>query len=451
MKNMRPNSFYLLALILPTLFLACNLLQPEPPLTDTPPTKPSPENTAESKPTTELMTSTELVLPEDLVYQGAFRLPNGEEEYSWAWGGAALTYYPGGDPDGPDDGYPGSLFGTGHDWYQNVSEISIPVPVISPTKVVSELNTAVTLQDFQDIREDMFDHLDYEVPRAGLEYMPRQGEQTSDKLYFCWGQHYQDETSTITSHGWSELDLSDPQSAGPWSIANSIIYSVNDYLFAIPMNWADHYTPGKYLATGRYRDGGWSGQGPSLYAIDPWNEGTPPPPGAQISSVPLLLYGYSHTPNDLTMENYSHADEWGGGAWLTAGSKSAVIFAGTKGVGETWYGFANGVVWPDEGPFPPIPEPPNDARGWWATALEAQIIFYDPADLAAVARGEIEPHQPQPYAALTVDQHLFNHHSNQQKYLLGAVGFDRERGLLYVFELFGDGEMPLIHVWKIIG
>ena len=64
-----------------------------------------------------------LIQPADLVYQGAFRLPEGPEEIGWGYSGAAMAVYPGGDPDGPADGYPGSIFGTGHDWNQYVSEI----------------------------------------------------------------------------------------------------------------------------------------------------------------------------------------------------------------------------------------------------------------------------------------------------------------------------------------
>jgi hypothetical protein len=54
------------------------------------------------------------VQPEDLTYLGAFRLPDGPPEIGWYWGGTAMTYYPEGDPNGPDDGFPGSIFGTGH-------------------------------------------------------------------------------------------------------------------------------------------------------------------------------------------------------------------------------------------------------------------------------------------------------------------------------------------------
>ena len=55
------------------------------------------------------------ILPANLHYQGAFRLPDTGDDLGWTWSGHALAYHPGGDPSGPEDGYPGSLFGTGND------------------------------------------------------------------------------------------------------------------------------------------------------------------------------------------------------------------------------------------------------------------------------------------------------------------------------------------------
>lgn len=390
--------------------------------------------------------SGELIQPADLVYQGAFRLPEGPPDLGWEYGGAAMTYYPEGDPEGPDDGYPGSIFGTGHNWHQYVSEISIPRPVLSPDKDLSPLNTARTLQDFQDIRGRLFGEM--EIPRAGLAYLPPQGEQAGGKLYFCWGQHMQ-EGDSGSSHGWCELDLSDPQPAGPWAIGGYPKYVTTDYLFEIPASWAEIHSPGMRLVTGRFRDGGQGGQGPSLLAIGPWNAGNLPAPGSTLPALPLLLYSDVTVPGGTRLENYHHSDEWSGGAWLTAGSKSAVILVGTKGVGDCWYGFADGTVWPDEAPYPPIPAPPNDERGWWSSDFEGQILFYDPAELAAVARGEMDSGEPQPYATLAVDAYLFQVRSAQQKEHLGAASFDRERGLLYLFEPLADGDKPLIHVWQV--
>jgi len=109
----------------------------------------------------------ELIQPADFVYIGAFRLPDGPPEIGWEWSGAALAYHPRGDPAGGDDEFPGSLFGTGHNWNQYVSEVSIPIPVHSPEKDLEQLNQAATLQDFHDIRADLFQHHDFEIPRAG--------------------------------------------------------------------------------------------------------------------------------------------------------------------------------------------------------------------------------------------------------------------------------------------
>ena len=389
--------------------------------------------------------STQLIQPSDLEYKGAFRLPGESGESSWEYSGAAMTYYPDGDSYGPMDGYPGSIFAVGHDWQMYVSEISIPVPVISPTKNLDDLNTATTLQEFHDVRAGLFDPL-VEIIRVGMEYLPAQGNQTSDKLYFAWGQHFQEEGSPelIPSHMWCELDLSNPQTAGPWWVGDpsTSIYSVNDYMFGIPEDWAAANTPGQLLATGRFRDGGWSGQGPSLYAIGPWNDGNPPAPGTRLNATTLLHYDSSYTPGGHTMNDYHHSDEWSGGAWLTAGNKSAVIFVGTKGIGDCWYGCADGT---DEPPWPP-----DCDRGWWSTGFEGQIIFYDPADLAAVARGEIETWEPQPYASLNIDPYLYNVESTQQKEHVRAVSFDRARRLLYIFEPFADeNAKSLVHVWSV--
>jgi hypothetical protein len=388
------------------------------------------------------------IQPADMVYLGAFRLPDGEpgsDVKSWNYGGTAMTYYPNGDPNGANDGFPGSLFAAGHEWEHQVSEISIPAPVISSAKNLDDLHTATTLQGFHDI----FNVKNLEIPRTDLEYLPKQGSQTSGKLYLCWGSHFQEDNDL--SHGWCELNLSNPNVVGKWRLANRYPYSTNDYLFEIPAAWAATHTPGKRLITGRFRDGGWSGQGPSMLAIGPWNQGNPPTTGTQLENTALLLYTSTldFGVGNYTMNDYHHSDEWSGGAWLTAGDKSAVVFVGTKGTGECWYGFANGVVWPEEPPYPEIPPPPYDQRGWWSTGFKGQFIFYDTDDLAAVAAGAKEPWEPQPYASLDIDQYLFNVTSSQQKTHLGAAAFDRARGYLYVMEYRGDGDKCLAHVWKI--
>jgi hypothetical protein len=387
------------------------------------------------------------IRPEHLVYLGAFRLPDcPEHEESWKWSGEALAYYPSGDPQGPDDGFPGSLFGTGHDWKQYVSEVSIPTPVISRAKDVSELNTAGTLQPFRDIRGDLFP--EFEIPYAGLEYLPAQGRQASDRLHFCWGQHNQ-EGKDSPSHGWCELDLANPNAMGPWRIGNCLNYDTNNYLFEIPAEWAAANTPGMRLATGRFREGGQAGRGPSLIAYAPPSNAGPPAPGTRLKCLPLLRYTSVCENDEATLDDYHHSDQWTGGAWLTKGDRSAVVFVGTRGIGKCWYGFADGTVWPDEPPFPEIPPPPNDQRGFWSTRFQTQVIFYDPIDLAAVAQGRKESHEPQPYASLAIDDYLFSPRSPERIQQVRAAAFDRQRSRLFVMEFLADGEKSLVHVWRI--
>lgn len=182
---------------------------------------------------------TNLIQPGDLQYKGAFRLPDVSTGSDWTYSGYGMTYYPHGDPSGPSDGYPGSLYAVGHDQDQMIAEISIPIPVISPSKNVEDLNTAATLQPFTDIRGALFGYMD--IPSPGLEYLPAQGSQLTGKIHFCWSQWIQ---VNEPSHGWFDPNLSAPQIAGPWFFANYSNYLTNDFLFEIPEEWAQENTPG---------------------------------------------------------------------------------------------------------------------------------------------------------------------------------------------------------------
>jgi hypothetical protein len=201
-----------------------------------------------------------------------------------------------------------------------------------------------------------------------------------------------------------------------------------------------------------------------LFAIGPWAEGDPAPAGATLENVtPLLLYGEQQEGNfeidisgEHSMITFSEPDEWSGGAWLTADDKSAVILVGTKALGESWYGFSNGVVYPISGDpdevYPDVPPWPHDARGWWSEDITAQILFYNPSDLAAVATGEMEPWDPQPYATLEIDDYLLNpgyDHERQKRYLVGAPAFDRDRSRLFIMERRADEDKSIVHVFRV--
>jgi hypothetical protein len=288
--------------------------------------------------------------PSDLVYLGAFRLPEGgERPFTFAYGGNAMTFNPTGNPSGAADGFAGSLFITGHDRLpygeltngDQVAEISIPAPVIATS--LAALHRAEFIQDFQDVAQGFFNGLD-EIPRLGMQYLdtPAGGP----KIHLTWGQHMQ-EGEPAPSQAWFDPQLSAPNMQGTWFIGDRRPYSLTGYLVDIPEAWANAYAQGRRLGTGRYRGGGWSGMGPALFAYLPWtdNHGTPAPAGAHLPETTLLLYQSSIETEiiDHCLSGYQHPDEWEGAAWITnTTGKAAVLFAGTKSKGvKYWYGWAN--------------------------------------------------------------------------------------------------------------
>ena len=97
-------------------------------------------------------------------------------------------------------------------------------------------------------------------------------------------------------------------------------------------------------------------------------------------------------------------------------------------------------------------------KGWWSSRFDVQMIFFDPADFAAVLNGTMEPNEPQPYATLDIDEHLFLNATieaenlgtgDQRRFRIGEMAYNREGGLLYFFEFFADEAKPVVHVWGI--
>lgn len=435
--------------------------------------------------------TSEQIRPDELVYVGAFRLPGGDTPpQTFAYGGNAMTF----DPDGDSanaDAYPGSLFITGHDrqaWGalpdgDQVAEVSLPAPVAS--RDLEALPVADFLQDFHDVTRGHFTDME-EIPKVGLQYLNVPA--TGPKVHLTWGQHLQPDD--VASQAWFDPDLAHPAFEGTWFIGTQNLYSVNGYMLDIPTAWADAYAAGRYLATGRMRDGGQGGMGPALFAYQPWQEdGSAPPAGTHLAETTLLLYesAYNTERIERALNGYQHPDEWEGGAWLTTASgKSALLFAGTKSTGtKYWYGYIN-LAGPE---YPCVDAHVTDfvtcrtadgnacpaedfagccdaeaggcvsERGWWSTRFDAHFILYDTAQLAQVALGELESWEPQPYAVIDIDEHLYlvppewDESSlgwgDQRRARIGDVAFDRDNGVLYVLELYADGAKPVVHVWRL--
>jgi hypothetical protein len=389
-------------------------------------------------PATAQLDSSKLFWPEDIVYKGAFKLPPKVGDYKWGYGSGAMTYVPTGDPAGPNDGYPGSLYGVGSVVQNRVSEIAIPEPVISPTQDYNALNMAATLQPFSDITGGLLgqDQGGATPDRlGGLCYLPAQGQQQSGKIYWAIYKFYYVMSDDNFGIGWSDLSLSSPQAKGLWHVGNYHSHHTTDYLFEIPKAWADQYTPGKYIMSGRARGSGRgsSSDGPSFHAMGPYNDGNPPADRTNLDAVRLAFY---EPQGDQWSDDYNNKDTYFGGVWLTAGNKSSLIVTSSKGSTANYcYGSAA-----DCGDLC------GGGKGSHAYPYEAQLLFYDPAELAKSAQAQIEPHEVKPYHIMSNEDMLWSRCQTAPE----AIAYDRERGNIYVFQ-GGLGEKPVIHVWSIAG
>lgn len=393
--------------------------------------------------------NTEKLMPAHLVYKGAFGFPESTDD-EWNYSGHALAYYPGGNPEGSEDAYPGSLYAACHAHQDYVGEFSIPAPVNASS--VADLPRAEVMQAPADITGGWKDNCTHspgcmyrEVD--GLAYLPG-----INKIAWNLRDWYNvTEDNDQDSLGWSNLDMTNAQ--GVWHIGtrNDEIFhngKTCNYLFKAPESFADKYLNGKWLIAGNHREGGALGgsQGPALFALSPWMDGNPPAPSQNLNAIALVYYPENY---DCVWENssvcafpgYRAADSWGGGAWVSSSSGSAVLIMGRKGLGESCYGEAG--------------ECGNDTcatdRGFHAFPYEAQMLFYDTADIIAVRNGTKNPWQVLPYHVSSLSSTFFN----QECAMIGAAAWDSERKLLYVTETeINDPENGIwgataVHVWQV--
>ena len=395
-----------------------------------------------------------LLRSSDLEYLGAFAAPESvtPPDYDeWAYGGHALAFRPGGDPDGPADGFPGSLYIAGNAQKDRVGEIGIPVPLI--TGDFSELRRAEILQAPVDPTGGLMamtcascstcDCVDWDI--GGLEYL-----ENVDRVVWTIYDWYNVGAEDLESMGWSTPDLA--TSAGVWHIGprpNDLDDpfhngKTSDYLLTAPERVAERYLGGRRLLSGYHRESGALGgsQGPTLFASAPWLEGDPPGPGADLDAVALFYYRWyiECTENQFDtcdFDEYRVDDQWGGGVWIDTGEVEAILIFGLKGLGDSCYG--------DPGVECPEPACMMD-RGYHSDPYEPRVLFYDPGEVLEIVAGTREPWNIQPYTYFSPVNDVFDPECG----FLSAVAFDRAHGLIYVAEqAAGEWGDTAIHVWRV--
>ena len=391
--------------------------------------------------------------PAGFIYRGAFTLPE-----IFSYGGEAITYNPNGDGGesgtGAGDGYAGSLFISNLNNNENglVGEISIPSPESSSEHNRTDLNEAIILQSPVNIRPTNINNWNYvDIWRNGLEFV-----ESENRLYNSWTIHYtvnEEKRATISCCNASDLAAS--TKLGAWYVGNMgntpLESATSDYIFEIPQTWADIYTEGRSMVTGRFRDGGLGGLGPTFYAFNKAGFSTPVP-DSELPITTLLEYASVEGTDNYNFPNsindYNHADAWRTGEWVEWENKSAFMIIGNKAHGDNWYGYQGENMRLDwiiaDCPQPEFDSTDPDGKGWRAHSYMPMAIFYDPSDLAQVAAGTMETYEPQPYAAIRFDSTVFWGEKSE----ISSACYDAKNNRLYITEYNAPNNgWLLIHIF----
>ncbi len=346
-----------------------------------------------------------LLTPASLTYLGAFSVPHRDgNDRPLGYGGHALTV---------DPARNGLFFG-GHDWYQELCEISIPT-------TISLTQTASILQNCTDVTEGRLDQVDDYLPKLGgtLVY--------SDRLIIAAYGYYDANYNQVLSHFASSPTLSQtgdiqgPYQVGDWA------GSVSGYMTTIPLEWRSAL--GGPALTGQccIPIVSRTSAGPAASVFDPDDVGRTNP----ISATTVLAYPLAHPLADVDTQNdYFNLATQIVGIAFPPGTRS-VLFFGKQGIGPYCYG--TGAECND---------PIDGAKGTHAYPYVHQVWAYDALDLLAVKNGQKQSWAVQPYALWR----LYQMDNTGSASIAGAT-YDPASGRVYITEAYGAE--PAVHVYQL--
>jgi hypothetical protein len=365
----------------------------------------------------------------DLTYLGAFKCP--DQEF-FAWPNGALAYIP----------TRNTLVVIGKTLGMNWFEISIPSPVISPTKNPADLQEAVNLSGWMDVLAPIHSKLAPAGDVGGLAWFEGRIWAGTYEFYNVAGRD---------NLGISSVDENFGDARGAWRVGPPNVHTPSVDVFhankthsdimVIPESWSAAFTPGKRLAGGRHREAGafGGGRGPAVYAFAAdFNA----PHGADLGGVPLM-YFQEHT---HVWPGYRNADEYHSTwIWSADQHRQAVLVSAAKGLGPNYYGVGVSC---------------DPAKGWHAYPYEPQVHFIDVNDLGDVAQGRLEPWAVRPYESVVPTDIAWRSPAdagadpNCRLDWFRSFAFDSGRGLLYASQpmaylLAGGSNRMIIHVWQV--
>lgn len=359
-----------------------------------------------------------LLGPSDLVYEGAFRLPQGSlgtpDDDAFAYGGTALAYNPARD----------SLFLVGHDWHQLTTEVSIPDAVDSAR--LSDLPTATMLQKFTEASEGKMFKVDNDdaIKVGGL--MAFDGQ-----LYGTAYSWYDADGSQTLSHFVRPLDLSRRgEVRGIYQVGTQGAGHVAGPMAPVPEAWQGAL--GARALTGQCCVNiiGRTSAGPAVFGFDPWAlDGSGP-----VAATPLVDYPLATplAPWDGTNGLFNGSTQVRG-IVFPVGTRS-VLFLGRHGVGRFCYGTGS-----------QCGDPVDPYKGTHAYPYVYQVWAYDALDLVAVRSGVKKPWLVQPYAVWQLQFPI-----TPERIHINGAAYDPASRRLFVSQAFGDDARPLIHVYRLM-
>lgn len=354
-----------------------------------------------------------LIQEGDLGYLGAFNVPQGEVgESTFEYGGTALAFNPANQ----------SLFMVGHDWDQSIAEVAIPE---LRTGALENLATGGVVQPFESVLD--------RVPNQTLNDGVKLGGLMVDggRLVGSAYEFYDAEQDAVDSHfTLSSLDLASSEVGGLYQVGDLGGGFVGGYMAKVPQEWQDEI--GSPYLTGQAALSiiGRTSAGPAAFGFDPAQLGSTP-----TTATPLVNYPLDHPLAPETTQNplFNTTSEIKGVVWPEG--TDTVLFIGSHGTGEWWYGEA------DEGN---LHDPYRSDKGPHAPEYVYQVWAYDVHDLVAVKNGEKQPWEIQPYDVWDFDLP----YPEGAKHI-GGVAYDSASGRLYVSQQYGNEAYPVIHAFQV--
>ncbi len=353
---------------------------------------------------------TRLVREGDLVHKGSITLPDVLDTtgiYGFEYAQGVIAY----------NAARQSLFVVGHDWNQQVAEISIPTLG----------NRATILQGFHDALEGRINQINPQDPNSkkiGGMYV------AGDKLIIAAYSYYDGAVTAVASHFVRSVDLSAPGVLGPILVGDMNPAFTAGYFAPVPPVWQEAL--GGPVLNGQccLAIVSRTSYGPAAFAIDPAFivQGRNPAPAR-----PLVYYPEQHQ----TLAAWDSTGPLFNGTTIMRGillpeGTASVLFFGRHGMGPFCYGEPEACH-----------DPVDSGKGTHAYPYEPRVWAYDAHDLAAVRRGSKRPWDVKPYATWKLP--------GLQTANIGGVTTDPATGRIFVTENYGDGAKIRIHIYSMDG